>query len=120
MRNFLATSAKTELQLSFLLEKKRKIAWDSISTLGMARWASGWAAKATLGTLGVMGYHGDSELQEAGMRVSQELMRTHDAPPPNSAHAASKPTIACLVTSPILHVSEIKSCPNLSHSKHLL
>lgn len=79
MRNFLATSAKNELQLSFLLEKK-KIAWDSISTLGMARWASGWVARATLGILRDKGPHRDSELQEAGIQVSEQLMRTHDRP----------------------------------------
>lgn len=62
---------KNRTSAEFLAGKKRKIAWDSISTLGMARWASGWVAKATLGILGVMGHRGDSELQEAGIRVSQ-------------------------------------------------
>lgn len=79
MRNFLATSGKNKLQLSFLLVKK-KIAWNSISTLGMTRWASGWVAKATLGILRGKGPHRDSELQEAGIQVSQQLMKTHDRP----------------------------------------
>lgn len=120
MRNFLATSAKNELQLSFLLEKKENSLGLYFNTRygKMGKWVGG---KGNPGNPTRQGP--PPRLRAAGGR-NTGLPATHEDSRrpllPNLLTPPSKPTIACLVTSLILHVSEIKSCQNPSYSKHLL